>query len=313
MSNETLEQIMNVGAAAGPFGTGDAVLEQTLRDFIQLQSTTIAIATDLVGVRTVPWMQFKWYTGTQGTFTYPIDDNAVVDPTKIGTENYSVVLNKGQGRCIFLDSVRLRGESWENLDRQQMAIIRARADVIDNNVLAALYNGAGQSAAATATFGAATADEESDLLTAMDSIFANARVSGDEGLALVLPADKRSAMLNTQLYGNVVESLSDHMGRVASLRIYYTRDYDGTGGSAYVATTSSAIGDDALLLIPGGATAEYLQYNGEGFMETEMTRIEGVGYSWLLTSFWGTIVHEHQDGASAGLNNRIYKLTGVRS
>ena len=303
MSNETLEEIMNVGAASGPFGTGDAVLEQTLRDFIQLQSTTIAIATDLVGVRTVPWMSFKWYTGTQGTFNYPIDDNAVVDPTKIGSESYTATLSKGQGRCVFLDSVRLRGESWENMDRQQMGIIRARADKIDNNVLSAVYAGAGQTGAATSTFGSATADEESDLLTAMDAIFANARVSGDEGLALVLPADKRSAMLNTQLYGNVVESLIDHMARVGSLTIKYTRDY-GSG---------NAIGNDALLMIPGGETAEYLQYNGEGFMETELTRIEGVGYSWLLTSYWGTIVHELQDGASAGSNNRIYKLTGVRS
>ena len=33
---------MNVEAAAGPFGKADSVLEQTLRDFIQLQSNTIA-------------------------------------------------------------------------------------------------------------------------------------------------------------------------------------------------------------------------------------------------------------------------------
>ena len=43
MANESLEQILNVEAAAGPFSVGDAVLEQTLRDFIQLQSTTISI------------------------------------------------------------------------------------------------------------------------------------------------------------------------------------------------------------------------------------------------------------------------------
>ena len=44
--NSTLEEILNVEAAVGPFAPGDAVLEQTLRDFIQLQSNTIAIATD---------------------------------------------------------------------------------------------------------------------------------------------------------------------------------------------------------------------------------------------------------------------------
>jgi len=307
MSNETLEQIMNVGAAAGPFGTGDAVLEQTLRDFIQLQSNTIAIGTDLVGVRSVGWMQFKWYNGVEGTFSYPLDDNAVVDPTKVGTAAYTTTLAKGQGRCVFLDSVRLRGESWENLDRQQLAIITARANKIDNNILSSLYAGARQTQAATSTFGSATADEEGDLLTAMDSIFANSRgITGDESLALVLPADKRSAMLNTQLYGNVVESLSDHLSRVASLRIYYTRDY-GSG---------NAIDDDALLLVPGGGTAEFFQYNGPGYQETELTRIEGVGYSWLLTSYWGTVIHEHQDSgftADDGLTNRIVKITDVRA
>ena len=59
MANDSLETILNVEAAAGPFSVGDAVLEQTLRDFIQLQSTTIAIGTDLVGTRTVGWLEFK--------------------------------------------------------------------------------------------------------------------------------------------------------------------------------------------------------------------------------------------------------------
>ena len=61
--NSTLEEILNPTAATGPFAPGDSVLEQTLRDFIQLQSNTIAIATDLVGVRSVPWLSFTWYTG----------------------------------------------------------------------------------------------------------------------------------------------------------------------------------------------------------------------------------------------------------
>ena len=295
--SKSLEEILQVEAAAGPFSTGDAVIEQTLRDFIQLQSTTIAVGTQVVGVRSVSWMDFKWYTGVNGSFSYPLDDNAVVDPTKIGTANYSTKLEKGQGRVTFLDSVRLRGESWENIDRQQLGIVRARADKIDATILSALHAGAGQTQAASATFGSAGADEEGDLLSAMDLVFVNARVSGDEPMALILPASARSAMLNTQLFGNVVESLSDHMGRIANLSVYYTRD--------------STLANDALLLIPGAETAEFFQYNGEGFMETELTRIPGVGYDWLLTSFMGTVVHEHQDGADAGKSNRICKITGV--
>ena len=309
MVNQSLEEIMNASAAAGPFGTGDAVLEQTLRDFIQLQSTRIAIGTQLVGSRTVPWLEFKWYTGVEGTFSYPLDDAATVDPTKIGTSNYTVKLQKGQGRCVFLDTVRLRGESFENIDRQQMAIVRGRANVIDNNILSTLHGGAGQSRAATATFGSAGADEEADLLATMDLVFANGRVSGDEPMALVLPASARSAMLNTQLYGNVVESLSDHMRRIASMSVYYTRDY--TGGQLLDGASTAAIGSDALLLIPGSETAEFFTYNGAGYQETELTRLPGVGYDWLLTGYMGSVVHQHQDGASAGTSNRIAKITGV--
>ena len=300
---KSLEQILQVEAAAGPFSTGDAVIEQTLRDFIQLQSTTIAVGTKVVGVRSVPWMDFKWYTGVNGSFSFPLDDNAIVDPTKVGTANYTAKLEKGQGRVTFLDSVRLRGESWENIDRQQLGIIRARADKIDATILAALAAGAGLTLAASAAFGSAGADEEGDLLSAMDKIFEHARVSGDEPMALILPASKRSAMLNTQLFGNVVESLADHMGRIANLTVYYSRD--------------SSVASDALLLIPGAETAEFFQYNGEGFMETELTRLPGVGYDWLLTSFMGTVVHEHQDEADdgtaqvAGKNSRILKITGV--
>ena len=301
--NQTLEEILNVEAAEGPFAPGDAVLEQTLRDFIQLQSNTIAIATDLVGVRSVPWLSFTWYTGVVGTFSYPLDDVAITDPTNIGTQNYSTKLEKGQGRCTFLDAVRLRGESFENIDRQQLAIVRARADTIDNHILTTLAGGADNSVAATAVFGDGSADEEGDILAAMDDIFANAKVSGNEPLALVLPADKRSAILNTTLYGNVVESLGDHLRRIANLSIYYTRDF-GSG---------NAIGNDALLMVPGAETAEFFTYNGAGFQETELTRIPGVGYDWLLTGYMGSVIHEHQDGASANKTHRIVKLTGVRS
>jgi len=306
MANDTLEEILAVKADSGPFGKGDAVLEQTLRDFIQLQSLTIAVGTKVVGVRSVPWMDFKWYTGVGGTFSYPLDDNAIVDPTHIGNASYTVKLEKGQGRVTFLDSVRLRGESWENIDRQQLGIIRARADTIDNHLLAKLLGGARQTQAASATFGSAGADEEGDLLAAMDKIFANARVSGDESMALILPADKRSAMLNTQLFGNVVESLQSHMGRIANLSVYYSRDYGA----------NSALGNDAILMIPGAETAEFFQYNGPGFMETELTRLPGIGYDWLLTSYFGSVIHEHQDAgytAGDGLTNRICKITGVRA
>ena len=167
--NQTLEEILNVEAATGPFAPGDAVLEQTLRDFIQLQSNTIAIATDLVGVRSVPWLSFTWYTGVVGTFSYPLDDVALTDPTNIGTQNYSTKLEKGQGRCTFLDAVRLRGESFENIDRQQLGIVRARADTIDNHILTTLAAGADNSVACTQVFGHASADEEGDILKTMDN------------------------------------------------------------------------------------------------------------------------------------------------
>lgn len=308
MANETLDKILLKADAATTSSTGyvappDAVLEQTLRDFIQLQSTTIAIGTDLVGVRTVPWLEFKWYTGTQSEFNYPIDDAATVDPAKIGTASYTVKLEKGQGRVVFLDTTLLRGESWENMDRQQMAVIRARADLIDNHILSLLHGGAGQSRAAAggATWAGGSADPEADILAALDLIFANGRVSGNEGTSGVLPANQRSTMLNTQLFGNVIQSLQEHLSGIASIQWYYTRDY-GSG---------NALGSDALMLIPGAETAEFFQYNGSGFMETELTRLPGVGFDWLLTSYFGSVIHQHQDGASDGQTQRIVKITGV--
>ena len=126
-------------------------------------------------------------SGTQApksSFTFPIDDNAVVDPTNIGTlPNYTVSLEKGQGRTVFLDSVRLRGERFETMDRQQLAIVTAKASTIDNHILTNLYAGAGQSQAVTNNaWTNTTNDAEHDVLLTMDKIFANARVTGDEGL-----------------------------------------------------------------------------------------------------------------------------------
>lgn len=297
--NETLEQILTVEAAAGPFGQADAVLEQTLRDFIQLQSTLISVGTNVVGVRRVGWLEFTWYTGADGTFTYPLADNAVADPTKIGTANYSVHLKKGMGRCIFLDSTLLRGETFENIDRQQLAIIRNMADVIDDLIIEKLLDGAGQTVTISggAEWDTSSADAEKNILDAMDKIFENGRVSGNEPLALIVPAKYRNVLLNTTLYGNVVESLQEHLNRIANLTVYYSRN--------------TRLSDTALLLVPGSETAEFFQYNGDGFQETELTRIPGVGFDWMLTGYMGCVVHEHQDGAATGKNNRICKIANI--
>lgn len=297
--NETLEQILTVEAAAGPFGQADAVLEQTLRDFIQLQSTLISVGTNVVGVRRVGWLEFTWYTGADGTFTYPLADNAVADPTKIGTANYSVHLKKGMGRCIFLDSTLLRGETFENIDRQQLAIIRNMADVIDDLIIEKLLDGAGQTVTISggAEWDTSSADAEKNILDAMDKIFENGRVSGNEPLALIVPAKYRNVLLNTTLYGNVVESLQEHLNRIANLTVYYSRN--------------TRLADTALLLVPGSETAEFFQYNGDGFQETELTRIPGVGFDWMLTGYMGCVVHEHQDGAASGKNNRICKIANI--
>lgn len=319
MANETLEQILNVEAADGPFGKSDSVLEQTLRDFIMLQSNLISVGTNVVGVRTVPWLTFKWFTGVEGTFQYPLDDNAVVDPTKQLTENYSVVLQKGQGRTTFLDSVRLRGESWETLDRQQMAIVQNRASVIDNHILSKLHGAAGQTLTVATNNnwngGSGTPDPEQNMLDALDLIFTHARgVSGNEGVALILPTLVRGTMLNTQLFGNVILSLQEHMADIANITVYYTRDF-GNGSGAV--GTAGALQNDGLMLIPGAQTAEFLQYNGPGFQETELTRIPGVGFDWLLTSYFGSVVHEHQETDSSGtalgsgLTNRIVKIADL--
>lgn len=299
MSIQTLDEILNVQAEAGPFGPGNAVMEQTLRDFIQLQSTMIAVGTQVVGSRTVDWLTFKWYTGVDGTFTYPLDDNAVVDPTRIGTQSYEANLKKGQGRTVFLDSTLLRGESFETMDRQQLAIVRNRADVIDDLILDTLIAGAGQTLAVAAgsEWDTASEDAESNILSAMDKIFEQAKVSGDEPLALIVPAKMRSVLLNTTLYGNVVESLADHMARVANLKVYFSRN--------------AGLADTAVLMVPGAETGEFFQYNGAGFMETELTRLPGVGYDWILTGYMGCIIHEHQDGASSGKNNRICTITNI--
>jgi hypothetical protein len=299
MTNQSLEEILTVEAAAGPFGSADAVLEQTLRDFIQTQSSLIAVGTQVVGVRRVPWLDFTWYTGAEGTFTYPLADNAVTDPTHIGTENYSVRLKKGQGRTIFLDSTLLRGESFENMDRQQLAIVRNLADTIDDLILEALIAGAGQTVtiASGSEWDTSSADAEKNILNAMDKVFQNGKVSGNEPLALIVPAKYRSVLLDTTLYGNVVESLEDHLKRQANLTVYYSRN--------------SRLDDTALLMVPGSETAEFFQYNGDGFMETELTRIPGVGYDWMLTGYMGCVIHEHQDGASSGTSNRICKIANI--
>ena len=108
-----------------------------------------------------------------------------------------------------------------------------------HHILSTLHTGAGQTQAATAVWGTGSADEEQDILDSMDKIFENARVSGNERLALILPATCRAQMLNTRLYTNVLQSLTERLNTMMSLDVYFTRDH-GSGG---------ALGSDALLLM----------------------------------------------------------------
>ena len=85
------------------------------------------------------------------------------------------------------------------------------------------------------------------------------------------------------------------------MSIYYSRDHG----------SSSALGTDAVLLIPGAETAEFFTYNGPGVTETELTRIPGQGFDYLLTSYMGVVIHQSQDGSAAGVTNRIVKITGI--
>ena len=82
---------------------------------------------------------------------------------------------------------------------------------------------------------------------------------------------------------------------------------------SYLVGTMIEIPRGALTADEIAETAEFFTYNGEGFQETELTRVPGLGFDWLLTSYMGTVIHEHQDGAASGKNNRMVKLTGVRS
>ena len=184
------------------------------------------------------------------------------------------------------------------MDRQQLAIAKGRADKIDEHILDKLLAGAGQTLAATgAGFKEADGDAELDILKGVDLIFENARVNGNEALALVLPASHKSAMNSTTLYGNVVQSLAERLSGQINLTVYYTRDSD--------------FASTALLMVPGAETAELFTYNGPGVTETELTRIPGVGFDYLLTSYMGVVIHQSQDGSAAGVTNRIVKITGI--
>jgi hypothetical protein len=171
------------------------------------------------------------------------------------------------------------------------------ADVIDDLILDALRDGADQTVAVAggSEWDTASADAEANILAAMDKIFENGRVSGNEPLALIVPAKHRNVLLNTTLYGNVVESLAEHLGRIGNLTIYYTRN--------------AGFADTAVLMVPGAETGEFFQYNGDGFQETELTRIPGVGYDWMLTGYMGCVIHE--DGGTAGKNSRICTITNI--
>lgn len=240
---------------------------------------------------------------------YPVADDAIAPREKITWSKFTLALQKAQVHYFITDSAKLRAVSGTQNTINARRASETLAKLKDDEIMEVLYGGAAGSVTAGALWTSASADIETDIVTAWNGILDNSNVTMDElkNLALVVPT-KAFAKLNTlKLIGNVQQTIKDYIGQSFSITVFPTR-------TTKLGSSSST---DALLMVMGNLTAQHgvlsnAAASAAGVPLVESERVMGSGDDYLVSQWYRTVIID--DGvATTGTNYRIYKIAGVCS
>lgn len=187
----------------------------------------------------------------------------------------------------------------------------------DYVVLSELVAKAGGSGAATTTWDNANANIESDVVEGVASLMTNSNFEDGTALNLVVPASVLPQLMKTTFIGNVQQSVRDYVKKAFTLNIvgYRPRREDGS----YV---NDGLTTNALLFPVGPDTATFYEFSPAALAAKGVPSIERVrnfkrGEAYVQKMGSACLVDWDGEGtyttSTNYLNNRVYKITGVKS
>lgn len=283
------------------------IKKELIRKIIYQGADSISVGVKVAPPTNLDVLDVKFNYPSSMTGSYPVADDAVTPREKITWSQFTLALQKAQVHYFITDSAKLRAVIGTQNTINARRASEALAKLKDDEILAAIYAGAGGSVTAGAKWTSASCDIEADVVNAWNGILNNSNVNETEieNLALIVPTAAFAKINTLKLIGNVQQTIKDYIDQSFGITVYPTR-------TTKLGSTTST---DALLMIPGELSAQHgvLSPAAAGAANVplvESERVMGAGDDYLITQWYKTIVIE--DGkAASGKNYRIYKIATV--
>lgn len=292
----------------GHITTDSTIRKELIRKMIYHQANLISVGTKVVPTVELDVLAAKFNYPSDLTATYPVGDTAVSKRATISWSEFKVDLQKGQVHYFIDDSAKLRNVSGTQNSIMSRKAAEALAKTKDDEILGVIYGGAGSSVASSGLWSSASTDIESDIITAWNKILIESNVTEEElmsnGVHLIVPVAAFGNINKLHLIGNVQQTLKNYLKTSYNVTILPTR-------STALGSSSST---DALMMVPGGLTAQHAVLSNSaasaaGVPLIESERVLGSGNDYLITQWFRSVVIE--DGSATGQTDRIVKITSV--
>lgn len=278
----------------------NTALAAIIKQIVYLKADAMLVFKDAIEMQGLPNLDYNvvlpetWYLEADEAA-----EGARVDVKNLRFHEVKGSMKKYQVPIFLTDEITVR--QIEN-SQMQLSLDGAAQGLSlkkDQEIRNALYAGAGQTQAATDTWGAPGADPATDIANAIGKILSNTTLSDNEinQIGVYYPAKVFGHTAKPLQIGDVQESLRSWVKREYNIGLYPTRQLDSL--------------NTALAVVKTPRMGIHFAHDGSKIPGAEQFRETGIGNGWLITQYFKTVVFPFAENETT--SNYICKLTGVSS
>jgi len=276
----------------------DIIKAEVLRDVVYKRAEELLVGKNAIPVRGIRSLDIKLSVPT-ATYLEPdkVAEGSLADVKELTWMDITGSLEKYQGVVRITDESIIRQLDDVQMQKSVDAVARGLAIKKDEEIFNAITSSAGQLVNATATWDDANADPVGDIASALEKILENTVLTTEDfnNIGLFVPVGGYANLTRLAEINNITQSYVDYIRNAFGIKIYPTRQ----------------LSTDAYMVVNSDETGVHYQYEGNSqqLPTVEMVREEGVGWKYLITQFFKTIIIPDTSGGST--TSMICKIAGV--
>jgi len=295
MTQQSLQEIL----LANGSGTSDvAVKRELVKRILYKVTDLLATGTKLIPVTGYDVLDIKTTFPDEGVIAeHPIPEGSTANETFLGWTEFGYSLAKGQARFTITDESVIRGIDQQQSRRSFQRGAESMAKKKDENILSALYAGAGQATTVANPWDNPSGNPAKDVNDAWGKLLANSNISDPEmtRVWIVAPAIAFAKLSELQEINNMNQTLKKWL--------------EDSFGFHIIGTRSPSLGKNALMLVNSEETGEHGFLTNAKTPLSESERVLGVGEKYVITQYFSTKVVPESD--SVATNKRLVSLANV--